>query len=413
MTSHGPGTLPEIPSNSAALGEEDEPPTFSPRSLAVQRGILAEAVGALGSQDFAAALSAQGDSVSDDSDWEYELENFDQINIKHLIRAELKDTVRKMIAKQKSPARTLMRDKLIFVVCTVDLYLSAYWLGCYPQSFYQLYTVKAAVLFCIRWVVYRYKRWHYFLFDLCYAAQVVLLIQLWLFPTSIAWIKVTFALNLGPLVWSIVAFRNSLVPHSLDKMTSHFLHWFPACVSYAARWHPPSQVVDYLASSAEARRAWESTSLRELFFLPLVPYLIWAVLYYLKVFVISSSRIEQRGYETLFKFATSNRRSLFGAVVLRFPHALQPAVYMAMHVGLCAATLVLTSVWWRYQLACEAFLVIQFTASAWSGATFYFDVFSRKYIAGLGASSKGSGGDLKTGAARQHDADGHPAQPPM
>lgn len=53
-----------------------------------------------------------------------------QINIKHLIRAELKDTVRKMIAKQKSPARTLMRDKLIFVVCTVDLYLSAYWLGC-------------------------------------------------------------------------------------------------------------------------------------------------------------------------------------------------------------------------------------------------------------------------------------------
>lgn len=67
------------------------------------------------------------------------------------------------------------------------------------------------------------------------------------------------------------------------------------------------------------------------------------------------------------RFATSNRRSLFGAVVLRFPHALQPAVYMAMHVGLCAATLVLTSVWWRYQLACEAFLVVQFTASAWSG----------------------------------------------
>lgn len=33
----------------------------------------------------------------------------------------------------------------------------------------------------------------------------------------------TFGLNLGPLVWSIIAFRNSLVYHSLDKMTSHFL----------------------------------------------------------------------------------------------------------------------------------------------------------------------------------------------
>lgn len=45
------------------------------------------------------------------------------------------------------------------------------------------------MLFLIRWVVYRYKRWHYYLFDLCYAAQVVLMLQLWLFPTNIPWIK--------------------------------------------------------------------------------------------------------------------------------------------------------------------------------------------------------------------------------
>lgn len=65
--------------------------------------------------------------------------------------------------------------------------------------------MKAAVLFCIRWVVYRYKRWHYFLFDLCYAAQVVLLIQLWLFPTSIAWIKVSAWMAAGAMMewgWS-------------------------------------------------------------------------------------------------------------------------------------------------------------------------------------------------------------------
>lgn len=32
--------------------------------------------------------------------------------------------------------------------------------------------------------------------------------------------------------------RNSLVFHSLDKITSLFLHWYPACVAWTERWHP-------------------------------------------------------------------------------------------------------------------------------------------------------------------------------
>jgi hypothetical protein len=52
----------------------------------------------------------------------------------------------------------------------------------------------------------------------------------------------------------------------------------------------------------------------------------------LQVFVISSKRIQQRGYDTLFRHVTQSRRSLFGAVVLRAPPRLQPLVYMAAHL---------------------------------------------------------------------------------
>lgn len=45
-----------------------------------------------------------------------------------------------------------------------------------------------------------------------------------------------------------------------------------------------------------------------------------------QVFVISSKKIQQRGYDTLFKYSTASRRSLFGAIVLRFPTGLQPLV---------------------------------------------------------------------------------------
>ena len=36
---------------------------------------------------------------------------------------------------------------------------------------------------------------------------------------SWAWLQVTFAYATGPLAWSVIAFRNSLVFHSVDKVT--------------------------------------------------------------------------------------------------------------------------------------------------------------------------------------------------
>lgn len=325
---------------SAREEEEDDTPMLSPRGPSVQKGLLAEAVNNMDSADVAAAMQhgVAGSDWGEDSDWDYELDNIvdvgagsrpggaavlmegppagacslepsprqsslafphriclaclraspPQINIRKLIRAELRQSLRKVIARQQRPATTLMRDKLTFVLGTLDLYLSAYWLGAWcvrgggaprdgrwegswrgggmprwklqglrrlgaprdtvcshprpltpqaeslaarghgaltcahgracggvlpcwpgpgrarsvrppnalppprtprPDTFYRLYTVKAAVLFCIRWVVYRYKKWHYYLFDLCYAAQLLLLLQLWAFPTNITLVK--------------------------------------------------------------------------------------------------------------------------------------------------------------------------------------------------------------------------------
>ena len=32
-----------------------------------------------------------------------------------------------------------------------------------PRSFYRLYTVKVVVLMALRWIYYRFKRWHYYM----------------------------------------------------------------------------------------------------------------------------------------------------------------------------------------------------------------------------------------------------------
>jgi hypothetical protein len=45
--------------------------------------------------------------------------------------------------------------------------------------------------------------------------------------------------------------------------------------------------------------------------------------------------------------------------------------------------MLLNTIWWRSFWACCAFMVAILTASAWSGATFYFDVFATRYIDNL------------------------------
>ena len=80
--------------------------------------------------------------------------------------------------------------------------LSAYWLGWSPATFYRVYTIEAVVLFTLRWALYRMKRWHYYLFDFCYVANVLMLLHIWVWPHSAIMHKVTIVL----LVSSIQGF---------------------------------------------------------------------------------------------------------------------------------------------------------------------------------------------------------------
>ena len=67
------------------------------------------------------------------------------------------------------------------------------------------------------------------------------------------------------------------------QTTSLFLHWFPACVAWTERWHPDVHVREYNKKSTEAMAEWHEATLLDLVVLPMIPYLTWALLYYIKV----------------------------------------------------------------------------------------------------------------------------------
>jgi len=49
---------------------------------------------------------------------------------------------------------------------------------------------------------------------------------------TFAWLQFSFAVMTGPLMWSIVAMRNSLVFHDGDKITTLMMHASPAITAW-------------------------------------------------------------------------------------------------------------------------------------------------------------------------------------
>lgn len=311
-------------------------------------------------------------------------EEFDVGDFDFKMRSFLKRQLKQKLFKS-TPKRVLLRDKISFVLGTAHLWLGAYWLGCCRHTFYKLYSIKAIVLFSARFFLYKYQKMHYYFFDFCYFANALLLFFLWVMPTSSFLLKVSFAYNTGILAWSIVAFRNSLVFHSLDKVTSLFLHYYPMVVSWTLRWYPDC---NRHGTCEDNEKKWEKASSLELILYPLPLYLCWATMYYLKIFVFSEKRIQQRGYATLFKYMTSNKKTAFAKFMLRFPRHYQPIVFLGIHLSFCLVCLVLGVFCWNSYWVHTILISGLSCVSVWNGANFYFEVFANKYVQSVRAKAE-------------------------
>jgi hypothetical protein len=99
---------------------------------------------------------------------------------------------------------------------------------CLTVSFFRwvhiAYTLQALYLLPLRAYTYKKRAWHYFLFDLCYYSTILNFIYIWVFPSSPALFTACYCLSHGSLASAVITWRNSLVFHDSDKVTSLFIH---------------------------------------------------------------------------------------------------------------------------------------------------------------------------------------------
>ncbi len=72
-----------------------------------------------------------------------------------------------------------LRHKACFVFSFFDLVLSVYLFSTAPGSMFTVYSsVKMTFLIVFRFILYRWKSWHYYMFDLCYYVYFLTVVDL-------------------------------------------------------------------------------------------------------------------------------------------------------------------------------------------------------------------------------------------
>jgi len=134
-------------------------------------------------------------------------------------RKRMRSNVDRLNKRWNDSKYVTAREKVAFIGGVLNILISGYLIGAAPQYFHYWYTAQLLYFMPIRWYTYHKAGYHYFLADLCYFVNFLLVLSIWFFPNSKRLFISTFCLAFGNNAVAIAMWRNSLVFHSLDKVT--------------------------------------------------------------------------------------------------------------------------------------------------------------------------------------------------
>lgn len=278
-----------------------------------------------------------------------------------------------------------LREKVSFICGVMNIFISGYLIGAYPQHFHVWYTAQLLYFMPVRFFTYHRRGYHYFLADLCYFTNFLLALSLWLFPGSKRLFIAAYCLAFGNNAVAIIMWRNSLVFHSFDKVTSLFIHIMP-CATLHCVVHlldPEQQKEKFPAiwtiknSDPGDKTAYANTL--SMLAWSTVPYACWQLTYY---FFIAYRRREKiaAGRPTSFTWLRkSYSKTWIGKSVLSLPESLQEVAFMLIQYSYSCLTIIPCPIWFLSRWASGIFLLAVFTWSIYNGSTYYIDVFGKRF----------------------------------
>ncbi|KAL8882718.1 MAG: hypothetical protein Q9198_000324 [Flavoplaca austrocitrina] len=299
-------------------------------------------------------------------------------------RKRMRDSVDRLGTRWNDTKAVSAREKLSFIAGVLNIFISGYLIGARPDLFFYWFTVQLCYFMPIRYYTYHKRGYHYFLADLCYFVNLLLLLTVWVAPQSKRLFISTYCLAYGNNAIAIAMWRNSMVFHSLDKVTSLFIHIMPPvtlhCLVhltsatfqkerfpaiYAIKYSPPDSKEHY---SLWAMMVWAT-----------VPYALWQLSYHFLITVRRREKIAA-GRPTSFTWLRkSYAKTWIGQLVLSLPETLHEPAFMFVQYAYAIATMIPCPLWFWYRWLSASFLLAVFSWSIYNGATYYIDVFGTRF----------------------------------
>ncbi|RYO13611.1 hypothetical protein AA0111_g12193 [Alternaria arborescens] len=276
------------------------------------------------------------------------------------------------------------REKASFIAAVMNIFVSGYLVGCHPDLLPHWYTAQLLYFMPLRFFTYHKKGYHYFLADLCYFVNILLVLSVWVFPQSKRLFIATYCLCMGNNAVAIVMWRNSLVFHSMDKVVSLFIHIMP-CVTLHCLVHllSPEYQQEHYPAIYDIRHSDPTSphhySLLQMMLWATVPYAFWQLGYHFLITVRRRDKIAA-GRPTSFTWLRkSYAKTWIGKIVLSLPDFLQEPAFMFIQYSYAVLTMLPCPVWFWYRWPSGLFLSVVFIWSVYNGATYYIDVFGNRF----------------------------------
>lgn len=297
--------------------------------------------------------------------------------------AKLKSKLKELEKKNEDPKYLIQKDKVTYsVVMTSFIFAfgSLFWPN--TNTAFTFIITKICILLLHRFLTWKKKKWHYFLFDYGYVLNAFMFFCV-KFGYSNKLLLATFFVNaFGPLTSGFLVFRHRIVWHDLKAYTSFFIHISPALVAWIMRFHVGKTRENSLPSAGEWEAWLENTSFWTIFKSGLVFYLAWAVGYYILVFVILDSRIKRKGNLTFFHYVKKSSftfKKLSESLNKSGSVKIDQMLYMALHATASLLSLIYSSYLMGSKSLSSVVVIVLMILPICRTSTYYHEHFIKNY----------------------------------
>jgi len=307
-----------------------------------------------------------------------------------------RDATRKVITGSKDtrvrdfveiPRVVKVLDIWCFTFGVLGIMSTEYVLLLYPALFRYYLVVCMFPMLSLRYVLYHRAKWHYFLWDFCYWVNglcfyMILMPPKWIGgpeTEELLW-QTLFVCANGPLLSATVAWNNSMVFHSLDKVTSLYVHVFPALLSWCERWR-----------SIESSNT--SMNFKGHFTWPTSFYFVWQIVYLAQTEVLDRDKLDNDPeIATALRWLTNAPKMTVNRMALKAcrsigimgpdetftpPRFKVTLIFVVFQLLYTLVTFTPARLLHSYEYAHTATLILIITFSVYNGARYYIQVFSK------------------------------------